>query len=80
MVDATAKIYTENLDAGLVGYVERPDGTCQVTLGGWPVYYFAGDTAPGDALGQGIGGTWFTVDGAGRKAAPTAAPSEVPGY
>jgi predicted lipoprotein with Yx(FWY)xxD motif len=80
LVDGTAKIYTENVDASLIGYVERSDGTCQVTIGGWPVYYFAGDTAPGQALGQGIGGTWFTIDGTGKKAAQTAAPSEVPGY
>lgn len=75
LVGAKAKIYTENVDPNLVGYVERADGTCQVTIGGWPVYYFAQDAKPGDALGQGVGGTWFAIDGQGKKATTVAAPS-----
>lgn len=75
LVGGTAKIYTKNVDASLVGYVERPDGTCQVTIGGWPVYYFADDENPGDALGQGVGGTWFAVDGQGQKASAVAVPA-----
>ena len=31
LVGAAAKIYTENVGASLIGYVERADGTCQVT-------------------------------------------------
>ncbi|WP_373462892.1 COG4315 family predicted lipoprotein [Arthrobacter pascens] len=52
LVGAAAKIYTENVDASLIGYVERADGTCQVTIGGWQVYYFAGDKAPGESRGK----------------------------
>jgi predicted lipoprotein with Yx(FWY)xxD motif len=51
-----------------VGVVRRDDGTLQVTLGGWPVYRFSKDTAPGQTNGQGVGGTWFGVTPDGTKA------------
>ncbi|MFJ5553384.1 SCO0930 family lipoprotein [Streptomyces sp. NPDC093225] len=51
-----------------VGSVKRADGTDQLTLGGWPVYRFAKDTAPGQTNGQGVGGTWFAVAPDGKKA------------
>jgi predicted lipoprotein with Yx(FWY)xxD motif len=51
-----------------VGFIERADGTCQLTIGGWPVYRYAKDTKPGDVLGQGVGGTWFAVTPDGKKA------------
>ena len=51
--------------------VQRPDGTSQLTLGGWPVYRFAGDTEPGATGGQGSSGTWFAVTPEGKKAAGT---------
>ncbi|WP_033261912.1 lipoprotein [Amycolatopsis vancoresmycina] len=62
------------IDAGLVGRVRRPDGTSQVTVGGWPVYTYAQDTAPGEASGHGAGGTWFAVEPNGCKANPAARP------
>ncbi|MGW3570560.1 SCO0930 family lipoprotein [Streptomyces sp. NPDC000941] len=56
-----------------LGSVTRADGTKQLTLGGWPVYRFAGDTKAGDTKGHGVGGTWNALapDGkpAGKKAA-----------
>lgn len=61
-------LFTEGVDPQQVGFIERADGTCQVTVGGWPVYYFSKDQNPGDLLGQGIGGTWFAVDPNGAKA------------
>ncbi|GAA2544893.1 MULTISPECIES: SCO0930 family lipoprotein [Streptomyces] len=39
----------------------RPDGADQQTIDCWPVYTFAGDKAPGDTNGQGVGGTWYAV-------------------
>ena len=30
------------------------------------MYYFAGDAAPGDINGQGVGGKWYVVDGEGN--------------
>ncbi|MER6142311.1 SCO0930 family lipoprotein [Streptomyces sparsogenes] len=56
-----------------LGSVTRTDGTKQLTLGGWPVYRYAGDTKAGDTKGHGVGGTWNALapDGkpAGKKAA-----------
>ncbi len=48
-------------DAALFTTVERSDGTTQLKAGSWPLYYFAGDTAPGQHNGQGSGGSWFVV-------------------
>ncbi|MEU5521593.1 SCO0930 family lipoprotein [Streptomyces sp. NPDC093250] len=39
----------------------RPDGAEQQTINCWPIYTFAGDKAPGDTNGQGVGGTWYAV-------------------
>jgi len=44
-----------------VGTIDGAGGTTQVTLGGHPLYTFAGDLHPGDARGQGIGGDWFLI-------------------
>lgn len=52
----------------LVGSVRRADGGTQLTLNGWPLYHFAEDVRPGDANGQGVGGTWFAATPDGRKA------------
>ena len=36
-------------------------GTSQVTYDGWPLYYFQGDEAAGDANGQGLNDVWWVV-------------------
>jgi len=51
---------------GELGTATRDDGTTQVTLNGWPLYYFAGDTAAGDTNGQGVNDVWFVVTPAGE--------------
>lgn len=56
----------EGLDAALLGTIERPDGTFQVTYNGWPLYLFAGDTEAGQTNGQAVGDNWFLVDPAGE--------------
>jgi hypothetical protein len=43
-----------------------------VTLNRWPLYRFAKDTTPGEAKGQGAGGTWFAATPDGGKAVETA--------
>lgn len=50
------------------GYVtfDRPDGIKQQTIDCWPLYTFAGDEAPGDTNGQGVGGTWYAVSPEGK--------------
>lgn len=54
------------VDSDLIGSATRTDGTEQATYGGWPLYYYAADTGPGDTNGQGIGGVWFTIDATGN--------------
>jgi predicted lipoprotein with Yx(FWY)xxD motif len=46
---------------GKISTVNRPDGRVQVTYNGEPLYYYASDTSPGQAQGQGVGGVWFAV-------------------
>lgn len=46
---------------GELTLIEGTDGTPQVAYNGNPLYYFAGDEAPGDTNGQGVGGRWFVV-------------------
>jgi predicted lipoprotein with Yx(FWY)xxD motif len=63
------------IDQSLVGTVTRKDGSRQITVAGWPVYRFAKDSAPGEAKGQGVNGTWFAVTPQGRKAVVQQAPA-----
>lgn len=48
-----------------VGTITGVDGKPQLTLDGWPVYYYAGDSAPGDVNGQGVGGIWWALSPTG---------------
>ncbi|MEO8908455.1 MAG: hypothetical protein ABI310_10355 [Microbacteriaceae bacterium] len=52
---------------GKVGTIPTPDGTMQITLDGHPLYTYAGDSAAGDATGQGLQGIWWAVSPAGTK-------------
>lgn len=54
---------------GEVGTITTADGSTQVTLNGWPLYYFAGDAAAGDVNGQGVGGIWWVLSPAGERMA-----------
>ncbi len=56
----------EGIDPSLLSTVEHPDGGEQLKVGKWPLYRFGGDTAPGDANGQGSGGSWFVVGPDGK--------------
>jgi predicted lipoprotein with Yx(FWY)xxD motif len=49
------------LDSGVFSTVRRDDGSEQLVAGKWPLYYYAGDAAPGDLAGQGSGDVWFVV-------------------
>ena len=54
---------------GTLATITRSDGTVQATYDGHPLYTYAGDTAPGQAKGNGLnvsGGLWYemTVSGA----------------
>jgi len=39
----------------------RKDGKLQWGVGGKPLYYYAPDTAPNDAKGDGVGGVWHVI-------------------
>ncbi|MCY7301401.1 MAG: hypothetical protein LH616_19600, partial [Ilumatobacteraceae bacterium] len=56
----------EGLSLDDVGTVTAADGSTQVTFYGHPLYSFAGDAAPGDVNGQGIGGVWYVLDAEGN--------------
>lgn len=60
----------EGVDEALLSTITRADGTTQVTYNGWPLYYFHGDAAPGDATGQGMQGVWFLVSPTGNAVQP----------
>ncbi|WP_433448385.1 COG4315 family predicted lipoprotein [Streptomyces sp. CA-142005] len=52
-----------------VGVITRGDGMKQVTLAGWPLYRYMGDTKVGEMNGQGKGGAWYVITPAGAKSA-----------
>ncbi|MET0143594.1 MAG: peptidoglycan-binding domain-containing protein [Ilumatobacteraceae bacterium] len=41
-------------------------GSWHGPIDGWPLYLFAGDSAPGDSSGQGQGGVWYVLDPTGN--------------
>jgi predicted lipoprotein with Yx(FWY)xxD motif len=73
---------------GHLGILKRSNGTLQVTLRGEPLYRFSGDSAKGQAHGQGLesfGGKWHAVtassDEATSKATtPPSMQPEAPSY
>lgn len=67
-VPAEDALASGGIRAADLGRVERPDGSWQLTLGGWPVYRYAEDSSPGDTEGHGIGGTWNALSPTGGKA------------
>ena len=61
---------------GKFGTIKRADGQVQATYDGHPLYTYKGDTAPGQANGNGSnasGGLWYAVTPSGAK--PGASPS-----
>lgn len=54
---------------GKVGSTKATDGSSLATVGGWPLYTYVGDKAPGDVSGEGIanfGGVWYAVSPSGH--------------
>ncbi|MGA2160654.1 MAG: hypothetical protein ABSG28_00435 [Methanoregula sp.] len=49
------------LDTADFGTITRADGTQQTTWHGWPLYYYATDSAPGDVNGENVQKVWFVV-------------------
>jgi predicted lipoprotein with Yx(FWY)xxD motif len=46
---------------GPMGTITRGNGTVQVTINGYPIYYYVGDKAPGQIAGNGAEGTWHII-------------------
>jgi predicted lipoprotein with Yx(FWY)xxD motif len=69
---------------GTFGTIKRSDGSTQATFDGRPLYTFVGDTAPGQAKGNGLnaaGGLWHEITTSGSAAsAPAGASSGGGGY
>ena len=54
------------VQASLLSTSKQADGSTQVTYGGRPLYYFAGDAKPGEAKGQGLNDVWFVIGADGK--------------
>jgi predicted lipoprotein with Yx(FWY)xxD motif len=69
---------------GTFGTIKRSDGGTQLTFHGHPLYTFVGDTAPGQAKGNGVnafGGLWHEAPASGGAApASTSSSSGGGGY
>ena len=69
---------------GTFGTIKRSNGATQATFDGHPLYTFVGDTAPGQAKGNGLnaaGGLWHEVTTSGTAApASTSSPGGGGGY
>lgn len=77
----------QGADGSMLGTTTRTDGTTQVTYNGWPLYYFSGDSQPGDINGQGIGDVWYAMGADGNAtgdedaaASSTTSASNLGGY
>lgn len=49
------------LNAADFSTITRDDGQKVAAYKGWPLYYYAKDLAPGDILGEAVGGVWFVM-------------------
>jgi predicted lipoprotein with Yx(FWY)xxD motif len=65
--------------ASLLSASMQANGDNQVTYGGKPLYYFAGDAKPGDVNGQGVGEVWFVLSADGELVRDKAAEKKATG-
>ena len=56
----------DGVDQALLTTAPRTDGDDQVAYNGHRLYTYAGDSAPGDTTGHGVGDVWFAVNAAGE--------------
>ncbi|MFJ8021658.1 hypothetical protein [Streptomyces sp. NPDC096311] len=59
-------VQTMGVEKSLLGTVHR-NGMKQLTLGGWPLYRYVGDTQAGQTNGQAKDKTWYAVTPSGTK-------------
>lgn len=58
----------KGVDPKLVGKMQRPDGTWQLSINCTPAYLYTGDQGYGDALGNGINNLWSAINPQGKPA------------
>ncbi|MFF4302210.1 hypothetical protein [Streptomyces sp. NPDC001601] len=63
-------LQTSGVEKSLLGTVHR-NGRTQLTLAGWPLYRYVGDTAAGQTNGQGKDQEWYAVTPSGQKSTAT---------
>jgi len=75
-----------------LGAIKRSDGSSQLTVNGWPMYTYIGDSAAGQSNGQGTNlsgglwwvvnpnGTWITDAGASSPSSPSSSGGNGYGY
>lgn len=61
-----AAVAGDGVDQALLTTAPRTDGDDQVAYNGHRLYTYAGDSAPGDTTGHGVGDVWFAVTPAGE--------------
>ena len=61
------------VDQSMLGTTALADGSMIVTYNKMPLYYWAGDTKPGDTNGQGVKNVWFVVSPQGQPVEKPAA-------
>jgi len=66
------------LDPSGFSAVSRADGVNQTAWMGRPLYYYAGDTKPGDVNGQGFNNLWYVANVSGTIPVVTTMPATVP--
>jgi predicted lipoprotein with Yx(FWY)xxD motif len=74
---------TASAAKGVFATIKRSDGATQLTFHGRPLYTFVGDTAPGQAKGNGInafGGLWHEAAASGGAAPANATSSGGGGF
>jgi predicted lipoprotein with Yx(FWY)xxD motif len=69
--------------SGTFATITRSDGSVQATFDGHPLYTFVGDTAPGQAKGNGLnafGGVWHEITTSGTAPAGSSSSGSGGGY
>ena len=67
---ATVAHGAAGISAARLGSIRRADGHSEATYAGHPLYFYAGDSKPGQTTGQGLdqfGGGWYVLSPDGRK-------------
>ncbi|HEY2792767.1 MAG TPA: hypothetical protein VGJ28_10440 [Micromonosporaceae bacterium] len=75
LISSGAPTAGPGVSATMLSLSKLSNGTTQVAFNGHPLYYFSGDTAPGDTKGQGVMNIWFLVAPSGNAIQSNAAPA-----